>query len=351
YTKESSEPVACQVTVTAGEIIVESEGATIKLPARELTMEIGGQMSDRIKLTHGDSSTVVLVNGCEILESIEQNLVGSELAKLASKAKHQVKHAPLMRGSHMATFFGSIALLLAIGYFTFDFWVNLTVDHIPPSAEERLGELVMPEGLLTAAKSKDANRLEKIGQKLVLQLNGVEYKFNFYVEDKDELNAYAMPGGKIVVLSKLLAEAKSDDEIAGVLAHEIGHVIHRDTLRRLVHTGGLGVCIAIISGGFISNDQIKAVLPAVHNLEQLSYSRGQEASADKTAVDLALKAGYQPEALIDLFQRLEKENAGLPKAAMMLISDHPMAADRVAAIRAEAKRIRAEMKVNEIHNK
>ncbi|MCA9803901.1 MAG: M48 family metallopeptidase [Cyanobacteria bacterium HKST-UBA02] len=340
YTKDSSDPVACDLRVLPGELEVSGSDLSLKFPVDELDLEVGGQMSDRIKLSHAATGAVVLVDGPNFLDCLRKTSPSSRLALTASKVEHEVKHAPLLRGGNIVGFFGCIALILGIGYLTLDFWVDLAARYVPPSAESKLGEMLLPEDLKKPTESKEANRVEKIGQKLILNMKASDYKFEFFVSPEDELNAYALPGGKIVVLSGLLREAKSDDEIAGVIGHEIGHVVHRDTLRRLLHTSGLGVSLAIISGGFISNEQIKGILPAVQNIEGLSYSRGQEAAADKIGVRLTMEAGYDPEGIIHLFERMEKDNPHLPKAAMMLISDHPLTADRIKAMHDEIAQLR-----------
>lgn len=340
YTRESSEPVACDLRVSPGELEISGSDVSLKFPVDELDLEVGGQMSDRIKLSHPATGAVVLVDGPDFLECLRKISPKSRLALSASKVEHQVKHAPLLRGGNILGFCGCIALILGIGYLTLDYWVDLAARYVPPSAESKLGELLLPSDLKKQTESREAIRVEKIGEKLIRNMKTSDYKFEFFVSSEDELNAYALPGGKIVVLSGLLKEAKSDDEIAGVIGHEIGHVVHRDTLRRLLHTSGLGVSLAIISGGFISNEQIKEILPAVQNIEGLSYSRGQEAAADTIGVRLTMEAGYDPEGIIRLFERMEKDNPHLPKAAMMLISDHPLTADRIKSMRQEIARIR-----------
>ncbi len=129
------------------------------------------------------------------------------------------------------------------------------------------------------------------------------------------VNAFAAPGGHVVVLSGLIDEAKSGDEVAGVLAHEIAHVIHRHPMESLVRAMGLAVLAEALSGDGLGGTA--AMLLAV-----TAYSR--EAEADATAVALLEAAGYDPLGLTDFFGRMADEEkrsgAGLIPS---YLSTHP----------------------------
>ena len=300
----------------------------------DINLELTGQEGDKIRLTHVPTGVSILCTDRHLLEDLQQHGGQGEISRVAKKADRELKNLPMRNIAVLGTIGGAIVLTIAGFYFGFDYFVNLAMQNIPPSAEDTIGQMYAKEEKLDHS-SEEWKRVDRIGQKLVAKLKKNPYKFRFYIENKDQLNAYALPGGTIVVLSKLVKDAKSDDEIACVMGHEIGHVIHRDTLRRLLHTGGLGLTLAIVSGGMISNEQVKAFIPALQKLETLNFSRTQEAAADKMGIRLTVLSGYDGEAMIDLFKRLEADTPEAVKNAMAILSDHPMSADRIAMIKTE----------------
>ena len=140
------------------------------------------------------------------------------------------------------------------------------------------------------------------------------------------VNAFAAPGGHVVVLSGLIDEAKSGDEVAGVLAHEIAHVIHRHPMESLVRAMGLAALAEALSGDGLGGTA--AMLLAV-----TAYSREAEAEADATAVALLEAAGYDPLGLTDFFGRMageeKRSGAGLIPS---YLSTHPPSEARVRMI-------------------
>ncbi len=309
----------------------------------EFELQLTGQEGDKVRLDHQPTGISILCTDKKILDDLHQ--LGGEfgIGHKAKKAKRDLKVLPAKKWGFLV---GSISTVIAAGvvfYLTFDVWVNMAMANIPPSAEDSIGKIALKEAELDS-KSETWKRVNGIGQNLVSHLKNNPYKFRFFIKNQEDLNAYALPGGTIIILSKLVKDAKNDDEIAGVIGHEIGHVIHRDTLRHLLRHGGLGLCLAIISGGIINNDQIAQLIPALQMIDNLNYSRGQEAAADLTGIRLSLSSGYNGEEMINFFQRLEKNEPKIGKEALALLSDHPMTADRIAAIRAEAAVVRGLLK-------
>ena len=151
------------------------------------------------------------------------------------------------------------------------------------------------------------------------------YAFEVQLISSDQVNAVAFPGGQIVVYSGLLAAAGSAEEVAGVLAHEIGHVLHRDGLRQLIsRLGGAAVVRLALGGG-----DLAGLVAQLGELDQLAYSRGQEQAADSAGLQLLAAAGLPPRSLPDFFRRLQqREAAGLPG----FLSTHPDTAARIAAL-------------------
>ncbi len=146
---------------------------------------------------------------------------------------------------------------------------------------------------------------------------------------RPEPNAMALPGGRIYVDDGLIAKAQTPDELAGVLAHEIGHVAHRDGTRTVLQTAGLSFLFGMMLGDFVGGG---AVVIAARTVLKSSYSRRVEAAADAYSVDLMEKAGGDPHALGAILKRIVADK----DQGMKLLLDHPETKDRIAAIEAVA---------------
>ena len=144
-----------------------------------------------------------------------------------------------------------------------------------------------------------------------------------------DANAIALPGGYIFVYQGLIDAARTPDELAGVIAHEVGHVAHRDGTRSVLQTAGLSLLFGMLLGDFVGGG---AVVLAAKSILQTRYSREVETSADADGVALMIRIGGDPRALGTLLTRI----AGTSHPGPKILADHPDTRDRVARIEAAA---------------
>jgi Zn-dependent protease with chaperone function len=142
-----------------------------------------------------------------------------------------------------------------------------------------------------------------------------------------EANAFALPGGHIYVYEDLIDKAQSPDELAGVLAHEMGHIAHRDGTRTVLQTAGLSFLFGMMLGDFVGGG---AVVIATRTVLKSSYSRRVEAAADTYSVGLMDKAGGDAHALAVILARIVSDK----KEGLKILLDHPDTRDRITAINA-----------------
>jgi Zn-dependent protease with chaperone function len=141
-------------------------------------------------------------------------------------------------------------------------------------------------------------------------------------------NAFALPGGKVYLFNGLLAKADNADEIAGVLAHELGHLKHRDNMRGLIHNGGTSFLIGLLFGDITGSS---ALIFASRSLVTNSYTREAEQAADTFSIDVMHKLGRPTRPMGELLVRVTgKEGKGLS-----IISSHPLSEDRLARMTRE----------------
>ena len=188
--------------------------------------------------------------------------------------------------------------------------------------------------------------VEAIGSRLVDNLEDNQFTFKFNIVDQFDPNAFAVPGGWVYVSRGLLVLANNEDELAGVIGHEITHVTRRHSAhrqRRGILGGILQIPGAIV--GSVVNEDIGELLNApISTISQLTlarYSRSQESEADRLGMRLAARSGYEPTALANILMHLEADVEMLTgeKHTTSYFNSHPTTPDRVAEITAEAESI------------
>lgn len=146
-----------------------------------------------------------------------------------------------------------------------------------------------------------------------------------FVVRRPEANAIALPGGQVYVFRGLIEKADNADEIAGVIAHEIGHVAHRDGTKAVLQAGGLSFLFGMLLGDFVGGG---AVVIAAKTVLQSSYTREAEAAADAYGAELMNKANGNARALATMLGKI----GGATEPGMKILLDHPETNARIAAI-------------------
>jgi beta-barrel assembly-enhancing protease len=196
---------------------------------------------------------------------------------------------------------------------------------VPTSVEKKLGDALVGDfggrfcdtGKGKAALSKMTNALDANGKELKIEVANI-----------DMLNAVALPGGTVVIFQGLLDQAKSPDEVAGVLAHEIGHVRKRHVMQGLLRQMGL----AVVLGGFDGNGGA-----TLNNLLSTTYTRGSEQEADQHSIAALRNASISPIATADFFERLSQLDGSATmgkndqgRVVANYTSSHPLSDERKA---------------------
>jgi predicted Zn-dependent protease len=182
--------------------------------------------------------------------------------------------------------------------------------------------------------------LDEVGQRVAKQSDRPELQYDFTIIDSDILNAFAVPGGFVFVTRGILMELRDEAELAIVLGHEITHIAAWHGLEMLQKAGLLGTLTAIgmIGGAALGAGEAAIALAQAagiyENLYLVGYGRGNELQADQYGVLYAARAGYDPEAMLTFFQRLDKieqeEMAGQHISPYW--QDHPPTQERMKRV-------------------
>ena len=183
-------------------------------------------------------------------------------------------------------------------------------------------------------------RLNKIGESIVAVCDRKEIEYHFAIiepkeEDKREegleINAFALPGGFIYVYKDLMDSVRSDDELAGVLAHEIGHIVAKHSIKKL--QAMMGYMLARIATIAAPGPTVGGEVDYAFQQIMLGYGREDELLADKLAVKYMKLVGYNAEKMIDFLQLLKEVDKNKPLRQLSYGRSHPYISDRIANIK------------------
>jgi predicted Zn-dependent protease len=181
-------------------------------------------------------------------------------------------------------------------------------------------------------------RVSRIGKRLAAHAPGVRYPYEFRVVDNNAINAFALPGGFVYVNRGALQAARSEDEIAAVIAHEIAHVALRhgtnQASKAYMAQAGLGLIGGLLGGR--GNSGLGQVMGAVGgfglNTILLKHSRTAEQQADSLGMQMLRRAGYNPRGMISFLQTIQRHSGG---RSVEFLSSHPNPANRIARLERE----------------
>ena len=225
--------------------------------------------------------------------------------------------------------------------------------ELSPLEEQALGEAMMNQIRSDPSYLNDSETLEylnRLGYKLVSVADTHTYNFFFYPLIDHSLNAFAIPGGYIAVHTGLIVAAQNESELAGVIAHEIGHVSQRHIARMIDAQKGnaaitLGSFLLALLAARAGSGQAATALAvggqAAMIQNQLSYSRGAEREADRVGLTSLVRAGFDPKGMENFFMRLQQNNRYYEAAAPAYLLTHPLTVERISDMENRTRQIGA----------
>jgi len=225
----------------------------------------------------------------------------------------------------LTAIFVVIALLLI-------FLIEVALYFVSAEDEANLFADWLPDDLVTVSHTDERLReTQLLVDRLASHWPATEYKFRVEIDDSEQANAMALPGGLIIVTQGLLNEVESENELAFVLGHELGHFKNRDHLRALGRGVVLSVFFAVVTGNDVAGIGIKAA-----DLTLRGFSRQQETKADDFGLAIVqAEYGHVNEAW-RLFERWNIQDNSLISLATYL-STHPETGERIADIKKHAE--------------
>jgi predicted Zn-dependent protease len=295
-------------------------------PYREIRQTQGTYAGEHVRLERGgDLSEALLVSDVAFLSALRE----------AAPDTHF--HDPARRRFRvgLVVVAGVAAIVAGVGLYLFALpaVAGVAAERVPVHWEARLGDAIVEHIAPVSARCADGERQARIDALAAAVLKPVSpsgYTFRIAVADTPMVNALAAPGGAIVVFRGLLDRTDSAEELAGVLAHEFQHVLHRHATRAIFQHASAGILMAAVVG------DVSAVvafgLEGARMLGDLSMSRQAEAQADRDGMQMLHEAGIDTAGMVSFFAKLA-ELHGDPGRGKYLMS-HPAPQERLATMRA-----------------
>jgi beta-barrel assembly-enhancing protease len=222
--------------------------------------------------------------------------------------------------------------------------ISMSVDQEKALGLQSAPEMAAKMGGEVDPSDPDASRVKAVGRRIVERSNAGRSpyadSFQYHLlRDPETVNAFALPGGQVFITEGLLRRLKTEDQIAGVLGHETGHVVHRHSAEQMAK-GQLGALLSAAAGVAVDDGSgrgrnAQIVAATVNQMIQLRYSRQDESEADRYGVDAIAEAGYDPRAMLEVLEILKQASSG-PRPPEWL-SSHPLPETRIAELQAYLK--------------
>ena len=220
-----------------------------------------------------------------------------------------------------------LAAILLFYFFILPWLADRAAMNFPKEQEIALGAELKKQYLLSERIDTQKTRLlNEFASKLDL---GNDFPADYTVVDADIVNAYALPGGPIVVYAGIIRKMESPEELAGILAHERSHVLRHHSTRSIFQNLSGVLLINLVLGD--ASSFINLIAQNGQQIQQLSYSRELELEADREGLHLLLKNKVNPKGMLSLLEKLKQENTG--SIVPEFLSTHPLPDSRIEALK------------------
>ncbi len=212
----------------------------------------------------------------------------------------------------------------------------LLASKVPISWEEHLGQATIEKLAPPDKRCLNPNLnqfLDEMITTLTAPLPGTPYTFRVIVVDNPRVNAFAAPGGYIIIFRGLLERTQTPEELAGVLGHELQHILHRHPTRALLQQASIGILLVALMGDV--KGAMSFGLEGARILGTLRYSRELEEMADHEGMSMLLASGVDPRGMITFFEKMNQDGEKSPEI-LTYLSSHPNPESRIAHLKLQA---------------
>ncbi len=334
-----------KITVTVNSLNFETQGFTAELPLKGLLIKRGGAGNRMIFFTHASVPGLSVYTSDDSVLNDVNLTVPSGITRQITQIQRERK-----RSKVFVIAFVTLCLACIYGFFTLKEPLLVAIaKRIPATWEQNLGDAAFSQlrsGKHFVDDPEFLDKLEQITIPLLSRIREKRYSFTVHVIEDPTVNAFALPGGHIVLNTGLLLSAKSPEEVAGVLAHEVAHITLQHGVRQLIGSAGI---YALVQTFFGDTTGLMAVI--VENSSFLltrKYSRDYEREADDNAWLYLVNAGINPKGMLVFFERLLEEQEKRAEKCLLtsvenslsFLSTHPTTRERIEYLYRKLKKQR-----------
>jgi predicted Zn-dependent protease len=317
--------VVLRVTPAALHIVTET-GETKSWPYDRIRQTQGSYAGEPVRLEYGEEpSETVVVSSTDLLQDIHR-----VAPSLARHLHNPIRRKARLRCTVIAA--GAVFVLTAVLYkWGIPGFAAAATPYIPTSWENALGREVVGQLVPTERQCRDPERTAKLArvvQALSSTAPSSPYPITLYVVDSPSINAFAAPGGHVVLFRGLLERTENPEQLAGVLAHELQHVYRRHTTRAILEQTASTFFMTAFVGDFSG---VAWGLQGARTLGALHYSRSHETEADMEGLRMLQAANLDPGAMIAFYGILQQTTKD-HREALDFLATHPNIAERIATL-------------------
>jgi Zn-dependent protease with chaperone function len=300
---------------------------TLFWPLEEIRQSKNFYGEEQIRLERGGDTPEVLL--------VSSSLFLKRMNEVSPKKKKRFRPVPL-KGKWVwiviLSAAGVIGVTASLYLWGIPAMADVIAPYIPVSWEERLGQSVVDAIAPVEKRCVDSTRSKKV-QEILNALRSSDphspYKFRVMVVNSPGVNALAAPGGNMLIFRGLLEKTASPEELAGVLAHEMQHILQRHATRALLQQVSMKILLAAAVGDARG---LSYGLEGAQALGMLRYTRQKEEEADREAVQMLIASGIDPRGLVTFFETVQKESLNSLKMPFYL-STHPDLEERIQRLK------------------
>lgn len=319
------------ITQTGLQVTTDS-GATLLWPYEEIRQTQGFYAGEQVRLERGGQfPEVLLIPDTAFLTALHRLVPG-----LTQRFHNPERRSMRVRLTILAAL-GAIGITTVLYFWGIPALAGLAASRVPVSWEEQLGQTVVNHLAPPENRCSDptiAKLMDEIMTTLIRPLPQPSYKFQIFVVNNPMVNAFAAPGGYVVVFQGLIEQTETAEELAGVLAHESQHVLQRHATRMLLQHTSTGLLLSALTGDV--SGAVAFGLEGARTLGTLRYSRLIEEEADAKGMKMMVAAGIDPAGMIAFFETMRKKESELPEV-LTYLSTHPSTEDRIEKLKSLAR--------------
>lgn len=318
---------AVQLQATSLRITLD-DGTQLEWPYDEITLTQGAYTGEQVRLERGgEFAEVLLLAEKEFLATLHR-VAPNRAGRFHNPADRPARfRATIVAGAL------SLVALIAIYLYGLPALATAVTPFVPVSWEEKLGAMVVEQLLQPDAQCNDpAGRkaIDDIVAQLTATVPNNPYRFHIYVVNDPTINALAAPGGHIVVFRGLLESTRRPEELAGVLAHEVQHVLKRHSTKLILQHVSTGLLMSAFFGDI--SGLASFGLEAAQTLALLRYSRAHETDADEEGLKMLQAGGIDGTGMITFFETLSAK-AERERGFLNFLSSHPDTQERIERLK------------------